>query len=956
MSAAVKIASITVNGRDTLYGGKIFYFDMTNNFDSPVKIQINVINKEGTYNEPTLDLSSSEKIEISGIKLNMFLYKYKKRVSSQGSILELYYMDGSFKLDKVYIGLFGKHGWSKYYNQLWGGMYKYTFTEIIEKNLKEQITKDLDTETQKFDVTNKDFWLMGRLMHPCDENKDNVVTFDEQTHFDRCDPCPSCPEEKYENRCFELLYSATMEFQYPFRDFLDAFEKAEMRISGETLKIESPSSNLSSLFEKYYKDYFGSLREVLTAWCNDFGLNWYFDPTDTTIKFIDLSSQQIKVNKDSIVSQYKGTKLISYEDGTDNSTSFDSKVISWYQKPGEKKSYECSKMQYELLHPLYGIDFIGNRQRTPWYGGEEIDGENDVLSAIIQNYSPTLREIYWHRAVYHITGKESAGEYLTSFSSSSSSSIDFEQDAKDIYVLSDKKLIPELGDVKVLGIASSPPLEIKGTESTFQKNIKNDYGNFLSLLNPYEAKRFAQDTGYFIVAYCDEMHLKKRMDLERELYDFIGRWYSTEHFFRLCGITGNDEFVKNNTQIESSDGSATIFSKKDDIGTHPFSKYKYYQYGYLSCLLGTGNRMSEENAKIIDKEKKKRYEQTVVLLNREPKWFPESGPWQEACLDHISETYGDMVWKLMGEPFSDSRTFSPIPQEVWLDWIFDEVPALKTSDLAGNIKVFAVRPGNPFPLSGIRLEGNIPHPKDHKKTMFDARKNTKLRNGGKWSKQILPLGLLDDSCTKITLQEDDENLLKIFTPPHTFAGQPVSRSTVVGNSPCNVESFRKQCYRIAVTQTFNQSIRVPKMLTGLNENFDAVDAKAMKYKLTYNDVLDDDLKFLDSSTSGGPYNRGTYGCTINGEAIKKSHENYKKNIFKNIVPSDSVTITIKGLPDLTDYTQEIKRGLSSFSIQLNDQGSSSTINYDSKQILEISSDIIKHYQFRRADTSRPSPF
>jgi len=184
----------------------------------------------------------------------------------------------------------------------------------------------------------------------------------------------------------------------------------------------------------------------------------------------------------------------------------------------------------------------------------------------------------------------------------------------------------------------------------------------------------------------------------------------------------------------------------------------------------------------------------------------------------------------------------------------------------------------------------------------------------------------------------------------------VSRTSIVGNSPCNVEMFRKECYRIAVTQTFHQAIRVPKMLTGFNENFDAVDPKAMKYKLTYNDVLDDDLKFLDSSTSGGPYNRGTYGCTVNPAAIEKVHENYKKNTFKNIVPGDSLMVTIKGLPDIQDYESEVKRGLSSFSIQLNDQGSSSTINYDSREILEVSSDIIKRYQLRRSEAPRASPF
>jgi hypothetical protein len=954
-----KTESITIGGSDTLYGGKIYYVDFKNDYSSPIKLQVNVVSKQGQgggLTQPKINLSSPEKVKIKSIDLDLYLYKYKIRSSSQGTIMELHYIDGSFELDKIYIGLQGKHGWTKYYGNLFEEMHKYTFNEIIEKNKKQDIIKKAQGQKDKFfNVDNPNFWILGRLMHPCDENKDNIISFDEAYGYDPCDPCPSCPEQKYENRCFEILYSSILEFQYPFQDFLDAFNEAKPKIGNKDLTINAPSEPFANIYKKYYKNYVGTLREVLTAWCNDFGFSWYIDLTSSSIEFLDLAKKPLIINSDEIVKEYKGQDtLIGYESGADSMDTFDSKVISWYQRPGEKKQYECSKSQYQMLRPFYGLDFIGNRTREAYKGGQ-VDGENDVMSAILGAYHPILREIYWHRAIYKIHSKNDAAEYITSFSSSPSSNLDPESDLRDQYLLSDPKLMPELGNVKVLGIVSSPPHN--GDETFFQKKIKNEYANLLELMNDYETKRFKEATGFFIVAYCDEVCLQKRLEMENELYDFIGRWYSAEHMFRLCGITGNDEFVKNNTQIEAGEGTARILSKKDEIGTHPFSKYKYYKYGYLSCILGTGNNMDEKNPLILDSMNKKRFEQTAILLDREPKWVPEPQVFQETHHEQIVQNYGNLVWKLMGEPLSNTRTYSPIPTDLWIDWIFKEVPDLKKSDYPSNIKVFAVYPGV-FEKKQIQEASKIPHPIDKKKTIFEARKDTKMRGGGKWSSTILPIGLTDDSCTRIKI----DSLTPIHTPPHTFAGggNRVSNQAVIGNSPCNSEMFRPQAYRIAVTQSFSQKINVPKILTGDNQSMitGTVEAKAAKLKVLYNDVSDDDIKFFKESDQDSIYGdrRGAYGCIPDLEKIKKIHENYNKNSFKNTGASDFVSVNIKGLPNFKVFVEEVKRGLNNFSIQINENGVESTINYSSKPALNISDDLIKKYQLSRSILSRNAPF
>jgi hypothetical protein len=110
----------------------------------------------------------------------------------------------------------------------------------------------------------------------------------------------------------------------------------------------------------------------------------------------------------------------------------------------------------------------------------------------------------------------------------------------------------------------------------------------------------------------------------------------------------------------------------------------------------------------------------------------------------------------------------------------------------------------------------------------------------------------------------------------------------------------------------------------------------------YNKFTDDDFNAF-SGKGGG------YGCIPNTAYITGIHTAYTGNAFSNLNPDDTLSIEIKGLPDISDYAGEIKKGLESFNIQISEQGISSSIQYSTKVIRGISPDLLKFQNSRSFD-------
>lgn len=1030
-STKTKVESITLDGSNEYMGGKIYYCNFSPSFsEKPNEVQINVVNEKGSYQQPSINFVTPVKVKIGDLDLkDMYPYKYKNRYSSQGNILEIHFIDPSFVLDKIYIGLNGKHGWMKKIESEMGIMSQKNFVDYIDDiNKSSSSSSSDDKKTKTIDITKEDtekgkpstselyekitenFWILGRQFHPCDENKDNLISFDEAFNVDPCDPCPSCPEDKYENRCKELSYTTIFEVAYSFKDLIDAFKAFKPKQGSTIIDIKIPEglSADKDKYEKFYRDYFGPLREVLTSWANDFGLNWFYDMVNKQIRFIDISAKEIEVKVDSIISIYKQDRLISYDHEVSAESTKQRGAISWYERGGERKSFTCDKASTVVLSALYGADFLGNRTRK-LLNGKKINSNTDCVGAILRAYNPLLRDLFWLTKIYDLSTSKETVKYLTDFSiiansssSSSSSSSSLSLDTDFEYVLANNRIIPEYGDMQILAVIDCNLSEADKNKTTLQKIANTMYEDLVESLNHVDKFDFVEKSGFFVLAYIDESALEKRYEMEDELFDFMGKFYTREHLFRLCGMTGNQEFVKNNTSIEAADGSAQIYSKKDGISTNPLSRYKYYKSGYLGCIMGTGNLSTTEPTKDAQKEtnqpqekiqgfqiEKKnlgnnnevvalrdtpmaynqqegiggtlfsfkksneivpRFEQTAIILEREPQWIPELDVFQQSYNKEISDKFSSFEWKLVG------NNGHP-PESLWIDTY---VRTTQASGAMGKVKLFAVSTGkiNVYPAFANEFVTTTNHPTDKTVNQRGAKKLLK-RIGGKNSSET-PIGLLNNKCHTIGISgiNISFNIPLIYTPPHTFVpksqdnliekdalAQTENRGGDVTTSCDKVlstESFRIPAYRVYVSQSFNQAVTLPKIQTGVYSNM-TCSGSVRSIDVLYTKLTDDDFKSF-TGYSG-------YGCIPNMSYLSGMHIAYTGNTFSNVDPDHTLNLEIKGLPKINDYQAEVMKGLEGFNIQISDQGINTSLQYGTKTIKGISSDLLKFQNSRRFDRS-----
>jgi len=996
----IKVEAITLNGSNEYMGGKIYYCNFSPNFsEKPTELQINVINENGNYQTPTINYNSPVKVKIGSLDLgDMYPYKYKNRYSSQGNILEISLIDPSFVLDKIFIGLNGKHGWINKFAKSMQDMSKKTFSEYLDSinsssSSSSASSSSNDKGSDVFEKLTDNFWLIGRQFHPCDENKDNIIDFDEAFNVDPCDPCPSCPEDKYENRCQELAYTTIFEIGYSFKDLASAFQAFKPRQGSTEINIEIPAgiSGNKDKYEKFYRDFFGPLREVLTSWANEFGLNWFYDIKNKTVRFIDISTKEIQVPVNTILSYYKNDKLISYEHEVSSEKTVQRGAISWYERGGERKSFDCSKATTTILSALYGADYLGNRGRT-LLNGKEVNSNCDVVGSILRGYNPLLRDLFWLRTMYGMRSSKDMIQYISDFSVTANSSSSSSSGDEEEYVLANNKVIPEYGDMQILAVIDCNLSKSEKEKTIFQKIANLNYSDLILQMNELDAIKLVNNSGFFVVAYIDEIALEKRYEMEDELFDFLGKFYARENLFRLCGLTGNEEFVKNNTNIESADGSAQIYSKRDGIGSHPLSKYKFYKSGYLGCIVNDGNvskinpatpgkklpsstqgfgltlsRINNQDvvsssdtpqdyvnaaggAGSLFSNKKSnetipRFEQTAIILDREPKWVPEPQTFQENFNQKISDKYGELEWKLFGSNGIP-------PNSTWMTSAYGGNTGFIKDGTAGKIKVFIVQTGGfkVTPSSPQQFESTVEHPTD--KTANQTKKMLR-RVGGKYSSETA-IGLLNNKCHKITI-EDGKELPIIYTPPHTLV--PKATKNLIEKdvlkqtesrgdkaTSCDTalksEKFRVPAYRVYVSQSFNQSVTLPKIQTGVYTDMSCAQG-VRSLDVVYTKFTNDDFKSFTGSNG--------YGCIPNMKYLNDLHVAYTGNVFSNIDPDDSLSLEIKGLPRISDYQSEILNGLENISIQITDQGVNTNLQYGTKLVKGISPDLLKFQNSRRFD-------
>src|SRR5216117_885277 len=109
------IPQILVNNSNQIFGGYIYSADygIAYGNEGTSSLIINIINESGNYNINAGNLRLDQVYQIklgTNITIPMYLKRYKIIKTTASRILELEFIDGSFIMDRFFIGLYKRHG------------------------------------------------------------------------------------------------------------------------------------------------------------------------------------------------------------------------------------------------------------------------------------------------------------------------------------------------------------------------------------------------------------------------------------------------------------------------------------------------------------------------------------------------------------------------------------------------------------------------------------------------------------------------------------------------------------------------------------------------------------------------------------------------------------------------------------------------------------------------------
>jgi len=548
------------------YGGSPYSVNLDIGFvNSPSTLTVQCVSQDGTYLKPNLSNSLNNKltIKVGDFNFQGFLVSYKKNLSVSQKTLELRYIDTSILLDKTWIGLHKRHG--------------------INVNASRNYNSILDIAYAKFDnAPSSNIIIMGREMHPCDINGDgNINGFDTET-IDACDPCPSCPTEKYKYRCGAENDLKIFEVKYTFAELLSSLGVA----------VPTSVSNQST----YYREYQGKLREVLKNWCNDFGLTFYWEPSASTlgdgIRLVDRTvpiSINFRPDECDITELYEGESVENcFLQGT----------ISYYAREGQSKNYNCSNTSYYNLSSLKLRDLFNEDN----YENFDVNIRWRELAVGLSYYSSSLRDCMFWFQYYSLTNATRAKAKIFNILGYTNNSI-LNKDQS--------KILKELGNMKILQV-------IDKADKNFQDCV-DLMGDSLEDYNKRSNNDLKREDGnpsyYFFVADYDETLASSQLGSDTNWAEnYLGKfWVTTANPASCGGINGNSRYPSVSVKGYGQENGNWIPQGVES------SNLQFNNFGHQAgSNIDSFGIDSSDTPEASDTETSK----SVILLQRDGKWYP----------------------------------------------------------------------------------------------------------------------------------------------------------------------------------------------------------------------------------------------------------------------------------------------------------------------------------------------
>lgn len=335
-----KIEEILINGNSgEIFDSYIYGSNLELGFsESPTKLTLNIVKKDNTdFDSFPTSLITSYEIKIGALTLSkMYLYSYEISRSVGQKTATLNFIDPSFILDKIFVGLIHRH--------------------FSPANITLTVSEILTGQEDPSDLE----ILQCSLYVDVDLKKGGSIMLGKPQYIGDSQDTP--------------------DIAYNFTELLAGISKAGFNISG-----------LVDINSNYFQPYVGTLREVLSNWCADFGYTFYWDVATNSIKGIDLKIDVDFINEiKSIITTNSALNvnvtnentlaIESFNEGLSLEGTVTQKHISRYMKPSKGSATESTTTSRKTFTCIKPEDL----------GVVEID----VLRSVLGKYSTHARRAY----------------------------------------------------------------------------------------------------------------------------------------------------------------------------------------------------------------------------------------------------------------------------------------------------------------------------------------------------------------------------------------------------------------------------------------------------------------------------------------------------------------------------------------------------------------------------------
>lgn len=848
--------------KGNFYGGQPYAVDLqVGTFNSASSLTISVINDKGIYSKPTLSYSNVSQISLGALSFAGHLVEYKNSRSVGQKTLELSYEDCSCLLDKIQIGLHKRHGLNP-------NAYKYN-NSMKYAGLPSNLSLN----------KNPYLIIVGNEIHPCDINKNGVIDSQDiiaGSQIDWCDPCPTSPPDKYKYRCKAMNDLNIFDVAYSFDELCSI------------LGISIPQ--IPSI-KTILRSYTGSLRSVLQSWCSEFALSFYWNFSATNIQNgLVLFDRSIPITVNTTIDECKTTEIFS---GESIKNSFAVSNISYYEREGNRKNYECTSSAFYTLHPLTLRDLLNPEN----YQDLDASIKWHEMAICLSYYSFSLRDCMWWFNYYGIANAAKAKMLIY-------------DDAQAKLGGSNFKILKQFGNMKIRKVISASGTD---NDKALFKTCQDALGDSLTIFETRSKalKRNKDNPSYyFFVAEYDKDLLAQMAARDADLAEnFLGN-----HWIKITNGPGYDGGSANirygGVSIDDPEGGASWYSATGDSIFADFAKYGHETGSKIDSFLkdhnNDPNNVQQESVEVeMGGGIKKSFKVTksMIYKKRKASWYPNKS--DSSNYQSILDYYKDLCFQTVGistegedQDLLGKIDLSYVGKKNYAVFVVQEIDSNFLPATFTKIKNFL----EPDKLKIIRGQSD-----ENESCLSYAQANQS--DASESTGPILgSYGLKNNECAWITFDG-----FAFMTP--TQATELYSEST---HSALSTESVIPGGYKVRATSTHHAPVCIPKIQQSMVQMCDNKDvSNAAKHELNFQNISDGDISIFENS------------CVPSAEAIKKIH-NAKSSaqIKSKIIPEKNCEYQMVGV--VPDGVPTISQGLDSIKISVNDNGVFTTFTLSDK--------------------------